>query len=90
MSKDTEDVAAFPTQPGFVDQGMCLRDWFAGQEQLSDLDSADLDIGIEKAEALDGPHPGNEPLAQMQWEALWRAKLRYIRADAMMKARQMR
>lgn len=40
---------------------------------------------------LAGPHPAGSPetnpLAWMQWDCEWRAKLRYMRADAMLKAR---
>ena len=68
--------------------GMTLRDWFAGQEQLSDCN--DIDMGT--FEALAGKRPdGNlttNTIAWLEWEAAWRARIRYIRADAMLKARE--
>ena len=73
-----------------ADPGMTLRDWFAGKEQLSDS----YDFSAEICEALAGKRPdGNwssNPIAWLEWEATWRARIRYIRADAMLKAREAR
>jgi len=67
---------------------MTLRDWFAGQEQLPDCG----ELVMEACEALAGKRPdGNwttNTIAWLEWEAAWRARIRYIRADAMLKARE--
>ena len=77
--------------------GMSLRDWFAGQESLTDGDDVEVVMSTPMAEALAGrKQPGHgwscatpeEYLAMLQFEADWRAALRYIRADAMLKARE--
>ena len=68
-----------------------LLDWFAGQETLSDLDHPDATISQELTHALAGHRPdktfSEDPIAWTVWESNWRAKLKYIRADAMLKAR---
>jgi hypothetical protein len=72
-------------------KGMSLRDWFAGQETLADLDHPEATISPELTNALAGPRPDKtfteDPIAWKVWESNWRAKLKYIRADAMLKAR---
>jgi hypothetical protein len=73
--------------------GMTLRDWFAGQETLSDLDDPEAIVSDEMAEGLAGPKPkaGWTPgniVAMTRWEAKWRAALRYLRADAMIAERE--
>lgn len=69
-------------------EGMSLRDWFAGQEIVTDVDAAYWEL----AEALAGPTPsGNSkdnPLEWLQWESKWRAAIKYARADAMLAARK--
>lgn len=76
--------------------GMSLRDWFAGQESLAEWDSGDAVIRPQMAEALAGrkqPEHGwacatpGEFLAMLRFEADWRAALKYLRADAMLKAK---
>lgn len=60
-----------------------LRDWFAGQE------SECPEFSIETAEALAGykcPNIDNR-LAYAKWVAAWKAKWRYISADAMIAER---
>jgi hypothetical protein len=73
-----------------ADIGMSLRDWFAGKEQLSGYD----DWPTEMFEPLAGKRPdGNwatNTIAWLEWEAVWRARIKYIRADAMLKAREAR
>ena len=62
-----------------------LRDWFAGQESLPDCD-----LAISAMEQIIGrksPKFAESPLDYMIWEADVRAALRYIRADAMIRAR---
>jgi hypothetical protein len=75
--------------------GMSLRDWFAGQETLDD---AYEDLSIETMEALAGrPFPGaigpgntaEDRIDALKWNADWRARLKFIRADAMLRARNL-
>lgn len=72
--------------------GMSLRDWFAGMEKAPD----DLTVGY--AEALAGrPHPHKETalgginpeatIATIEFWAEAEARYRYIKAEAMLKAR---
>lgn len=72
--------------------GMSLRDWFAGMEKAPD----DLSVGY--AEALAGrPHPHKETalgginpeatIATLEFWAEAEARYRYIKAEAMLKAR---
>jgi hypothetical protein len=63
-----------------------LRDEFAKGEGLYDL--ANCNYYQEVMEALAGyPEPA-DLIESVEWESAWRAKLRYIRADAMLKARE--
>ena len=93
-------VPMVPYRDGFTEVkegGMSLRDWFAGQERLADWDNSDAVMQRAMAEALAGqPQPPNgwagkttaELIAMLRWEAEWKAALKYLRADAMMKARE--
>lgn len=71
-----------------------LRDYFAAHEKLSDHDHPDVPMPDTIAIALAGPKPGGDwftnSIEWLQWEALYRAKLKYIRADAMLKAREVK
>jgi hypothetical protein len=89
MSAINDGGPAFPSNDdGIQNDGMSLRDWFAGKETLSDLDDPENRMPLQGAEALAGPMPAsNDPVDVMVWGATWRSKLRYIRADAMLKAR---
>ena len=83
---------AFPSNDdGIQNEGMTLRDWFAGKETLADLDHPEATISAELTNALAGPRPdktfAEDPIAWTVWAATVRAKLKYIRADAMLKAR---
>jgi hypothetical protein len=73
---------------------LLLRDYLAAHETLSEYDHAEAVFPDALAIALAGPKPdGNwstNPIAWHQWEALYRAKLKYIRADAMLKAREVK
>ena len=64
--------------------GMTLRDWFAMQHEAT----VDKMTGNE-AEAIGVPMPLGlgTPLEWLRWRAAARAKLRYIEADAMIRAR---
>lgn len=100
MNATNDGGPAFPVpdlHPGAMQvgsSGMPLRDWFAGQEVLED-ECADLPTAT--MEALAGrPYPGvsgprttaQDRLDVLAWNADWRAKLKYIRADAMLRARE--
>ena len=108
MSTPNDGGPAFPLhwmdfQPATGDQvvreqfpGMSLRDWFAGQESLSEWDYQEAIPSKSMTEALAGrPRPEHgwscstqsEWIAMITWEADWRSALKYIRADAMLKAR---
>lgn len=66
--------------------GMTLLDWMAGQETLSDFDHPEENMPLSGAIALAGPQPdegkGWEP--HFIWNAEWRAKMKYMRASAML------
>lgn len=70
-----------------MESGISIKDYFAAAETLDDLE----DLNMAGAVALAGPKPdGNwstNPIEWLKWEAKWRAELRFIRADAMIKAR---
>ncbi len=79
-----------------VSGGIALKDWFAGQESLSEWDHPEAIPSQVMAEALAGyPRPKHgwsrstqsQWIAMITWEADWRSALKYIRADAMLKAR---
>ena len=69
--------------------GMSLLDYFAASETISAEDEAN---NISVFEGLVGPRPvvgwQESPLEWLQWEAKWRARLRYIRAQAMLAERE--
>jgi hypothetical protein len=69
--------------------GMSLRDWFAGQEQLTDYSNGECPEP-RLGEMLAGREKpaGAWCFDHYRWEAEWRSALKYIRADAMMKARE--
>ena len=83
---------AFPrsaTDQCHSQEGMTLRDYFAAAEKLEDLDETCIsDIAV----ALAGPIPtGNwrtNTVEWIKWKAKWRAEMRFIRADAMIRARE--
>ncbi len=95
MSNQINDGGpAFPNVPpdsqySKWDMGMTLRDYFAAAEKLEDLDETCIsDIAV----TLAGPIPtGNwrtNTVEWIKWKAKWRAEMRFIRADAMIKARE--
>ena len=69
-------------------RGMSLRDWFAGNERIGQEERFEWKL----CEDLAGPRPDatrqEDPLAWELWTATWMAKIRYIRADAMLAARE--
>lgn len=70
-------------------EGMTLRDYFAASETLDEEH-----LTIDGAVALAGPKPEGDwktnPIEWYKWEAKWRATVRFIRADAMLKAREIK
>lgn len=78
-----------------VNWGMSLRDWFAANEKLAEWDNPESVASNSMIEALAGPRPvkgwaaktKDEWVEMLTWDATWRAKLKYLRADAMLKAR---
>ena len=79
--------------------GMSLRDWFAGHENIAELDDQNAIPSESMCVALAGrdkPNHGwsckspEQWVAMLQWDSDWRAALKYIRADAMLKARDSR
>jgi hypothetical protein len=87
MTARDDGGQAFPT-PEPIEynerQGMSLRDWFAGQP---DITGSTLMIAKEQGEALAGPRP-DDPLGSYKWQCQVLAALRYIAADAMIAERK--
>lgn len=71
--------------------GMSLRDYFAAHETLSDLELPESAFPFELLVELAGPMPpGMEyenTIEKAIWDSKWRSALKYMRADAMLKAR---
>ena len=69
--------------------GLSVRDWFASNERIADAEQS-----WELCEALAGQRPDGDwrsnALGWHAWSALWRARMRYMQADAMLKARAAR
>lgn len=91
----TFDPAGEARTPGMYfanAEGMTLRDYFAANENIAEYDFPEAGIPMSVAESLAGPIPDGawvkNPLETMKWEARWRAAIRYIRADAMIAARE--
>ena len=87
MTTKDDGGPAFPA-PTEVDAwlvGMSLRDYFAA---AMDVEYQFKDMTGDCAEALGVPMPlGQGSAAWPRWRAAMRAKLRYMAADAMLKAR---
>lgn len=63
-----------------------LIEYFAAHETLSEFDHPESSVNLKFCQSLAGPKPvvGNcETQPVWEWEAKWRAKLRFIRAKAM-------
>lgn len=79
---------AKPMTGEVAEWGMSLRDWFAGNERIHREET----FGWEVCEALAGPRPEKDqktdPIGWEIWQATWQAKIRFIRADAMLAARK--
>lgn len=89
---------AFPVQESIMSggdpvpaaPGMTLRDYFASHEGLEEFSGTNIpiELGIQLA-----GHPPSVPqkddyVAWLKWQAKVRAALKYIRADAMIAARE--
>lgn len=87
MTEINDGGPAFPTVAGHTvySHGMLLRDWFASQERLGEND-----VTISMAEKLMGEKvpTGEYGIATMQWWAEAEARYKYLRADAMLAARE--
>lgn len=72
--------------------GMSLRDWLAAHETLADFDDAECSISDQLCVGLAGRGPSGDwrtnTIEWVKWEAKWRSALKYIRADAMLAARE--
>lgn len=67
--------------------GMTLLDYFAAAETLADCEQ----MGGKSLEALAGSAPPDfqkDPIGYMEWEAKWRARVRFIRASATLAERE--
>ncbi|MEY2875855.1 MAG: hypothetical protein RLZZ373_3226 [Pseudomonadota bacterium] len=66
--------------------GMSLRDYFATHCDIGDMEQLSLSAGV----TLLGPEhpPATEMMGKLRWWADYRAALRYMEADAMLKARE--
>lgn len=68
-----------------ANHGISTRDWFAGQASIGpDEPHADLAAGLMGS---DVPNWQADPVAASKWWAEAEAKLRFIKADAMLAAR---
>ncbi len=81
---------AFPLHPDIRDDephaGMSLRDYVATHCDIGDVDQFSEVVGF----GLLGRYPPklhDDPLGYLQWWAEYRARRRYIEADALLKAR---
>lgn len=68
-------------------EGVTVRDYFAAAERLDDVSELSL-ITMEKILGRKMPLFSNDPLGWYRNEAEVRAIIRYIRADAILKARE--
>lgn len=96
MSTPTNDGGpAFPfkcqgaTTAPEVYYGMSLRDYLAAHETLCDWCTNEAAMPNDWAKLLAGyERPVNDPIGWLRWEADWQSALKYIRADAMIRARE--
>jgi hypothetical protein len=89
MTEKHDGGPAFPNpyiEADPLEKGMTLRDWFAGQADITgSLAVVDRDI----CENLCGPAPAQtDTIDLFKWQAKVLATLRYIAADAMLEARK--
>ena len=80
----------------FSTGGMSLLDFFAANEKLADVDHPESTLPRGCCDALAGYSMPNKNTMEyneywieyFKWEAAWRSALKYIRANAMLKARE--
>lgn len=89
FNETNEHGVQFP----FVERGMSLRDWFAGQAPINYDDEVSIDV---VAAYIGTPHPGpghgvtwtpQHKIACQQWWDVYDTRRRYAWADAMLAAR---
>lgn len=84
--------SAFPAMApsGYCTPTMTLRDYFAANELLSDMCREIWDMNDQYVESIMGREmPSNlNSLEAVKYEAEFFARMRYIRADAMLAARE--
>ncbi len=66
--------------------GLTLRDYFAVHADIGDVDELSVPVGVILL-GRDVPEFKKDQAGCYEWWAEYRAKLRYMEADAMMKAR---
>ena len=66
--------------------GMSLRDYFAVHADIGDVDQLTMTTGVRLL-GRNCPLMQADPKACLEWWAEYRARLRYIEADAMLKER---
>lgn len=74
---------AFPLSPASVFTGMTVRDYMAAHADVSKVEPR----AVEAAEEIVGRPIPEGTLDQLIWQADLIAKVRYLMADAMIKAR---
>ncbi len=74
--------------------GMTLRDWLAGQHQINRDNDGELDVGFSGQLLREGfnlPTPApRDVVAWIKLEAELEARIKYIHADAMLAAREVK
>lgn len=71
-----------------IEGNLTLRDWFAGQETLDDVDLRDIN-NLQRHRITGELQPvERDILVQLKCEAKIRAAIKLIRADAMIEARK--
>lgn len=80
---------AFPSAPNasIHRDGMSLRDYLAAHVDIGDVDDLPVLLG-EQLLGREIPSYHDDVLGCLAWRAEYRARLRYIEADAMIKARK--
>lgn len=68
------------------DEGMSLRDYFAVHADIGDVDQLTMTTGVRLL-GRNCPLMQADTKACLEWWAEYRARLRYIEADAMLKER---
>lgn len=81
---DSDGEERWETEPH---GGMTLRDYFASNCDIGNVDELSLVTGVRLL-GEDCPPMQNDPIGCLTWWANFRAKMRYIEADAMLKARE--